>query len=505
MTDLRDDADAAEPVSALRHRGLAGRRDIDAVTLLTIYLVLLFAIPSNLTVSALGSLGRPSLIWGLILIVFWTISALQRRAYDVRPVRQPIQFVFACFFVLALVSFAAALLRGQPGDQVSPAFTALVRLLSWGGVVLVAIAGIRTMNDMGRMMRRVVIGAGLLAALGIAQFLTGQTLLDFFSFIPGVSNTGGGVLVRGGVTRSSGTAIHPLEYATTLIGVFPLAIAGAISHGFTWEKARSQLRWWIPVVLISVSALVGVSRSAIVGFVLAAAAMVPAIPRRYRAAVVTAGVVLGAVVIAALPGLLSTTLALFSGAGADPSAQSRVGGLDKAPGFIEASPIIGVGWGTFLPRYYIFDNQWVLIAVELGVLGVLVFGALLFSSVWSAGLAARQAAHGDLRLVGYALAVSVVVIGVMFAFFDGLSFPISAGTLFLVIGLCGSARNIGVADSLWVTSPGSAVKRVPEATATPRRPADSPAGPGDRRRSGVTPSRRRATAGRGAGGAGSAG
>jgi hypothetical protein len=448
MTEMPDGREVAEPLAALERGRPWRRRDNDGVTLLTIYLLLLFAIPSNLTVTALGSLGRPSLIWGLILFAFWSVSRLQRRTLDARPIRQHVTFVFACLFSLALISFAAALLRGQPADQVSPAFTAIVRLLSWGGVVLVSIDGMRTMDEVGRMMRRLVIATGLLTALGIAQFVTGQTLLDFYNVIPGVSNSGGGVLERGGVTRSSGTAIHPLEYATTLIGVFPLAIAAAISRGFRWRTATSSLRWGIPVVLIAISALVGVSRSAIVGFLLAAIAMIPAIPKRYRAAVITGGVVLGAIVVVSLPGLLGTTLGLFSGAATDPSALSRVGGLDKAPGFIASSPFIGVGWGTFLPRYYIFDNEWVLITVELGVLGVAAFAALLISGAWSAFTAGRHSPQKELRLVGYSLAVSVVVVAVMFAFFDGLSFPISAGTLFLLLGLCGGARNIAAADSL---------------------------------------------------------
>lgn len=424
-----------------------GRDRFGAVTLLTIYLVLLFAIPSNVTIDALNSLGRPSLLWGVVLMVFWTLSRLQRRRGDPRPIRQPVRFAFALLFVIALVSFTAALLRGQPADQVSPAFTALVRLMSWAGVVLVAVDGIRTMTDLVRLTRRIAIAAGLLAALGILQFLTKQTIVDFFNLIPGLSSSGGGVVERGGVTRASGTAIHPLEYATTLIGAFPLVIAAAISHGFRWRHTKAMLRWWAPVAAIVISALVGVSRSAIIGFFIAALAMIPAIPRRYRAGVVTAAVLLIAVVVASLPGLLSQTVALFTGAGTDPSTQSRVGGLDRAPEFIGASPLYGVGFGTFLPRYYIFDNAWVLITVELGVLGVAALAGVVVSSVWSAWAARRQSGHDDVRLLGYSLAVSMLAMAVMFTFFDGLSFPISAGMLFLVAGLCGSLRNIGATDA----------------------------------------------------------
>ncbi|QNE36695.1 O-antigen ligase family protein [Leifsonia shinshuensis] len=445
-----------KPAATRRDRTLKEprrRERFDAVTLLTVYLVLLYAIPSNVTIDALNSLGRPSLLWGVVLMVFWTLSRLQRHYGDPRPIRQPVRFAFALLFVIALVSFTAALLRGQPADQVSPAFTALVRLMSWAGVVLVAVDGIRTMTDFVRITRRIAIAAGLLAALGILQFLTKQTIVDFFNLVPGLSSSGGGVVERGGVTRASGTAIHPLEYATTLIGAFPIVIAAAISHGFRWHHSKVMLRWWAPVAAIVISALVGVSRSAIIGFFVAAVAMIPAIPRRYRAGVVAGAVLLIAVVVAALPGLLSTTVALFTGAGTDPSTQSRVGGLDRAPEFIGASPVFGVGFGTFLPRYYIFDNAWVLMTVELGILGVAAFAGVVVSSVWSALVARRQSGHDDVRLLGYSLAVSMLAMAIMFAFFDGLSFPISAGTLFLVAGLCGSLRNIGATDA-WLNAGG---------------------------------------------------
>jgi O-antigen ligase len=422
-------------------------RAVDGVSLLTVYLVLLFAIPSNITIAALGSLGRPSLIWGIVLIVFWGVARLQQRTPDLRAPFPSVTFAFALFLVIALIGFAAALLRGEPDAQVSPAFTGIIRLLSWAGVVLVTVDGVRSADDVARMIRRLVVACGLMAALGIAQFLTGQTLLDFFNLIPGLSNTGGGVVERSGVTRSSGTATHPLEYATTLIGVLPLAIVGAMFGGYRASQRPSRFLWWLPVVLIAVSALVAVSRSAVVGFVLAAVLTIPAIPRRYRVFVIVGGALVGGAVIAAIPGLLGTTLGLFAGAGTDPSTQSRVGGITKAPQFIGASPVIGVGWGTFLPDYYIFDNQWILTTIEMGILGVAAFAWLMLSGIWAALAARRRAALPEVSRFGYPLAVAVVVNGVMFAFFDGLSFPISAGALFLILGLCGSLLRIASARS----------------------------------------------------------
>ena len=438
---------AAPPVPARRHRGIRASRDVDALTLLTVYLVLLLAIPSNVTIAALGSLGRPAALWGLVMLVFWAVSRLQQQSEVGIPVRQPIRFVYAALVVLALVSFAAALLRGQPADQVSPALTALVRLASWGGVVLVALDGLTTMDDLTRLARRIAVGIGLLAALGILQALTGQAIVDFFSSLPGLSGPGAGVAERGGVVRSAGTAIHPLEYATAVTAALPVLIAVAVSGGFRAAGTRHRLAWWLPVALAAASALAGVSRAAIIGFALATAAMIPVLPRAYRLVVAVGAATIAAVIVVAVPGLLSTTVALFTGAGDDPSTRSRFLGLDRAPEFLSPSPLIGTGFGTFLPRYFIFDDQWVLVLVELGILGVLLFAGLFAAAIWSALRARRLSPEADVSLLGYALAVSAVVVGVLFVFFDGLSFPISAGMFFLLVGMCGALLAIGTADS----------------------------------------------------------
>ncbi|TQJ30605.1 O-antigen ligase [Microbacterium sp. SLBN-146] len=440
-----------QPMPALRHRGIIDRNGADAVTMLTIYLVLLFAIPSSLTITALGSLGRPSVLWGLIMLAWWALVRLQASSFDVRAIRQPVRFALGAFVVVILVSFAAALLRGQPSDQIGPAVTGVIRVLSWSGVLLVALDGVRTMDALVRIVRRIGIGAGLLAILGVAQFITGQPLIDFFGSLPGVSGADAIVASRGGVARVPGTATHPLEFATVLNAALPLVIAAAVSHGFRWGTHRGGMLWWVPVALIAVSSFIGVSRSAIIGFAVAAVTMIPVLPRKYRLAVILGGGALLAVVVVAVPGLLATTLNLFAGASDDPSTQSRTGALERAPEFIANSPLVGVGFGTFLPRYYIFDNQWVLATIELGFLGVLALAGIVGSAIWSALRARRQSDQPGVELLGYALGASLFNITVLFLFFDGLSFPMSAGMLFLLAGLCGSIRTIGANDKAHAT------------------------------------------------------
>lgn len=435
------------PVSAASHRGLAGRFGWDAVSLITVYLVLLLGIPSNVTISSLGSFGRPAMLWGLVLFAYWALSRLQWRSVDVRPVWQPVRIAFVALLVIALVSFAAALLRGQPADQVSPLITSILRLVSWGGVLLVIVDGIRTMYDVTRLLRRICIGAALLALLGLLQAVTGSSLLDFWGSVPGITHGDGGTVERFGLTRSAGTATHPLEFSTVLNAAVPLCIAAALSRGFRWTVAKgSGVWWWVVTALLVLVALTGVSRSAIIGFVIAVVAMIPAVPRQYRWPVIGGGVVVAAALVAAVPGLAGSTLSLFTGIAEDGSTLSRAGALDRLPEFVSVSPLFGIGFGIFLPRYYILDNQWAQLAIDLGVLGVAAFGAMVASAMWSAWHARQHSRAPDVQLVGHALAASVLTIAVLFAFFDGLAFPIAAGFLFVLVGLCAAVRTAAATD-----------------------------------------------------------
>lgn len=437
---------AAAPVSAATHTAVGRGGGLDAAAMLTVYVVLLIGIPSGSTITGLGGLGRPSVLWGLLLLFWWLLSRLQARTYDTRPVSQPVRYIFGAFIVIVLISFAAAMLRGQPADQVSPAATALLRLASWSGVLLVAMDGIRTFVDAAKLVRRLAIAGGALAGLGLAQFLTGQSLLDWVALIPGLSADGADVATRGSFTRASGTAMHPLEYGVVVVAALPLAITTAVNKGFRSRPSRFAGWWWLPVALILTASLVTVSRSAIIGLAVAVIASLPAIPVAYRWVIGALGGVAAGAVFALVPGMFGTLVNLFAGASDDPSTQSRTAALARVPEFIASSPLIGQGFGTFLPRYYIFDNGWVLVTVELGLLGIACLAGTAVLAIGTAVWAGQHSPFDDLRAMGRALAASLLTIVVLFAFFDGLSFSMSAGLFFLTVGLTAAVRNVAAAD-----------------------------------------------------------
>lgn len=74
-----------------------------------------------------------------------------------------------------------------------------------------------------------------------------------------------------------------------------------------------------------------------------------------------------------VPGLIGSLSALFTTAGNDASVKSRTDSYDLAEWFINQSPILGRA-GTFMPKYRdILDNQYLMLLIETGLVGVLVF------------------------------------------------------------------------------------------------------------------------------------
>ena len=402
--------------------------------MLTVYLLFLLVVPPNLTVVGLGSYGRPSMLWGLVLLGWWVLWRLQGGVMHSARHHQWTRIAMSLLVMVILVSFAHAMLRGQPADQISPALSALVRTASWSGVLLVAMDGLGGVDDVVRLVRRLVVLTGLVAALGLAQFLTQRPMLSWTALLPGFEAGADDFASRGVFARAVGTATHPLEFAAVVVGMLPMAVAAATTGGFRGGRPP-RIRWWIPAAVAVVVALVSVSRSAIIGLVVAILASMPGMPVRARRIMGVSAVLAAAGVAVAVPGMASTVIGLFSGASEDPSTVSRTAALERVPEFLSASPLLGAGFGTFLPRYYIFDNQWALTLVELGVTGAVALAGVFAAAGWSAVVAARGLDPTGAS-VARAAAACLLTLAVLYAFFDALGFPMPAGLLFLVAGVC---------------------------------------------------------------------
>ncbi|SEM93388.1 O-antigen ligase family protein [Cryobacterium luteum] len=418
-----------------RQRADGRTRDFDGLTLLTVYLVLLFAVPSNLAFTALGSAGRPASLWAMFAGLWWCWWQVQRPAQSGWKL-QPVRFAVFGLLIIGALSYSTALLRGLPADEANPADNGMLRLAAWAGILLVANDGLRNSEMLHRLLRRITWAVAILAVVGIAQFVTGNPLIDWIS-IPGMSSDLAVLDSRGGFVRASATASQPLEYGVVLCLTFPLAIVLALE-----DTTRTLIARWLPAALIAIASVLSVSRSELVGLLIGLVVLFPSFSGRARLVLGALGVLLAGMTAVLVPGLLGTIRGLFTGIAADPSTVSRTSSYDAAVELVSRFPLVGKGFGTLLARYHIFDNQYLLLAIELGLLGLIVFLTLLITALVSAGLARERATTRIDRQLARALLASALSGAVMLAFFDGLSFPMSAGMLFLVLGLCGAALRL---------------------------------------------------------------
>jgi O-antigen ligase len=215
--------------------------------------------------------------------------------------------------------------------------------------------------------------------------------------------------------------------------VFPIALSLALT-----DTARSNLRRWAPVALMAPAIMLSISRSAFLGVAVGILALFPSLPRKARVRLGAAALGLVVVMYIAVPGMLGTVRNLFESISADSSTTSRTDSYGLVGIFVERSPWFGRGFGTFLPEYRILDNQYLGILIELGLVGLAAFGAVMVTAIVVSVRGRRASTELLPRQLGAALAAAMLSGTVMTGFFDSFSFPMAAGTLFLIAGLAGA-------------------------------------------------------------------
>lgn len=410
----------------------------DATSLLTIYVILLLGIPSPMIVSSLGSAGSPSTILAFGALFWWMWFHIHRTQPLAREF-QPVRVAALAWLVVMLVVYVYAMSSAIPGDEISPADSGILKLAGLTGVLLVANDGIVNLDRFRTVLRRLVIGVGLVSLLGLFQYVTKQLWVDRLH-IPGLSSgTADWFLsVRNGIVRPSGLSTSPIEYGVVLSMVLPLAMVFAMgSPGRRWIYRLS-------LCAISLAILLSISRSALlcsaVGVIVLASSW--SASARLKA-MVFAGMATMVVYLGS-PGVLSTIAQMFTGASDDPSILSRTGSLDIAEAFISTNPLLGRGFGTFLPKYWILDNGYLGMLIEGGIVGFLYFVFLIVTALW-AGRQARRLARTEFdRSVAQAIVAAIAAGASGLAFFDTFAFPQTAGTFFLIIGLAGAALRLNL-------------------------------------------------------------
>jgi O-antigen ligase len=341
------------------------------------------------------------------------------------------------------MSYVVAMRRPINDMEASTADTGLLSFAGWMGVLLLAHDGVRDPMRMHILIRRLAILGGVFAALGIVQFGTGQAIVDLIH-IPGFTYTVPpvGVDERNGFNRPSATAIHAIEFSVVITMLLPLAMVSA-----RIQDGRTTLRRWLPVAFMMAAIPIAISRSAIVGALVGLVIIMPALPRFQRRLLLAGSVVAAVVTFVAVPGLMGSMLRLFTGISQDGSARSRTDSYQIVWEYFMRHPFFGRGFSTFLPSHRILDNQYLGLLLDIGLIGLCAMLGLLLVGIGCALTARRRSSVPMDRELAQALVASIMVGAVGFALFDGLSFPLAAGVLFLTVGLAGALRRMVCADA----------------------------------------------------------
>ena len=385
------------------------------------------------------------MLFGLDSLLVWFL--LRIGAAETKPAGlQPIRVALVVLLLSVGVSYFLAMSGPMSSDEISPADVALLALASWTGTLLLSHDHIYDRERLDTLIWRLSVCGGFIALLGIVQVATRNVWVDQIS-IPGLTGSPGyGLNSRGGFPRPVGFATHPIEYGTLVTMILPLALY----IGFTQVDRNFTIRW-LPALALAVLMPMTSSRSAYLGATIGLTICLIGWTKTRRLKVlglIGAGLVAMTVVT---PNLVSSIVGLFSGAGEDPSVESRTDSFALAFEFIAQQPWFGRGLGTFLPKYRILDNEYLLLLITIGIVGTLAFLGLGLTALATLIRLRVRTFNEASRDLAIALAAAIASGFACLFMFDAFAFPMTMGLLFLILGLGGAFRRIERGNANYLT------------------------------------------------------
>jgi O-antigen ligase len=412
----------------------ARRPRLGADAVLASYAVLLLVIPSRYTVGSFAITA--AMIVGLVAAGMW-LSGLLLPDRVIAVTSEPARRGVLVFLTFMFVSYLVAMLRPLPDVAAGSADRHLAALISVAGVALLATDGLRSRDALYNLLGVVVAAGGALAAIGIMQYVG---IVDLAGSLrpPGFELSGSGAFVyaRSGLDRVAGTARHPIEFGIVCAMLLPLALHLS-AHAATRLSRRASA---VAAMLLAVALPMALSRAAVIGAMVAVFILLVSWPPARRWRLLAGGVAVVVLTTFVAGDLLRAIRDLFITDAASGSNSARRRSADAAVDLFLDEPWLGQGYGT--QQEFVVDNQLLVTLVESGVLGILGLLVLLNGCVFAARSARRRTDDDGLRDLGMTLiaAVSAAVVGSF-----GLAtliYPMTAGLLFLTIGLAGSLDRI---------------------------------------------------------------
>lgn len=414
----------------------------DAVALVSLFMAFLYVLPAHFVVPGAGAVGFPAMIIALIATGWWVAARLTADG-GLATGPQPIKIGILFYLCWSLFSYALSFLRPLSSLEMSGADSTIIILIAFTGVAFLVADGVSDVPRLQVLLTRLVAFVAVVAAVGIIQF---ATEIDPVSWIrvPGLelNHALATEKAQSIFDRPYSTTLHPIEFSVVCSMTLPIAL-----HLFLFrDRAEARWRRWTPPLLIGLAIPIGVSRSGVLGMVVALFVLSIGWTWRKRTNLIVGGALFIVAVRAVIPGLIGTIRSLILGAPYDPSVQGRISDIPVVKTFLADDMFFGRGPGTFNPQQYILlDNQLYGTAIASGVPG-LVFLMLTATIGVTVAIQASRLGGEEFRSLGYAIAGAIAAGGVNFATFDTEAFPMFTGSLYLLIGIAGAIWRLGPVD-----------------------------------------------------------
>lgn len=406
------------------------RRRPHAVPILLAFAAVLFVFPSEVALAGpLKSNGSPARLIGMVALVLLALDLLRARR-NRTAVASPIVVLVLLYLAQAVFFYGWSTVHGTR----DPAGLTRELLFSASacGIALFAAVRARTIATVHQVVGVIVAGCALSSVVALTQAVGVPLRWADLVTLPGfdqVTSSGGGG-DRLGFRRVVGTASHPIEYAVVLGCALPLALH-LVLHAVT-RRAKT----WAGVAagLMAVALPFALSRGGIICIGTAVLIFLAVQPWRARFGTAIMGTIAlcGAYVLA--PGLAAALVRLFADQADDPSIEGRTSDYPIVDAAFTASPWVG---GSPTPEGLILDNQWLVLLVQKGLVGVVAFALLILLPLAGLAAAAWRCRFADPQRASLAAAMAgaLAALAVSGGIFDLLSFGQAAMFLYLLVGL----------------------------------------------------------------------
>ena len=413
--------------------------------MLAAFLLLIWFVPFDAT-SAPFSLPVDSQLDRVVLAALalaWVVAALGARELGPRRVRSPVNVAVLAFLAVATISVLLNVSTLARLDELDLAIKKLSLACSLAVFFCVAATTIRR-AELRPFITFTIVLASIAAVGTIIEFRSGTNhfyaLAD--SLIPGFTVAPEPVDPTFGRPSVSGPTGHGLALTVMFAMALPFVIVR-----LTQAETRRRLLYAAAAGLILAGGVATLRKTAVPAFGLGLLVLTVYRPRE-MVRLLPLGLVLVLAIHLLAPGALSGLRYELTG-GSEFSNQARVSDYDAVEPDIAAHPLLGRGYGTYDPqihqradtsqRHRILDNQYLLVLIETGFVGLLVFICLAVTAIIALHRTARSPDPARAE-PAIAIIAGVGAFAVASTLFDTLAFPQVPYLFFFLLALGVVAR-----------------------------------------------------------------